>query len=176
MTSQETLKIFDEYYYTTYEDISKYVVCNCSNIEDVKDIIQNIYMELYKVLSKKKEIQNYKTYIKGIAKHKIKDYYRFHYKDKVIALFSNKKEKDLVDTIPSNVDIEKSFLKKEDMDNIWNYLKGKKVIISKIFYLYYYTDSTIKEISELLGISESNIKNYLYRTLKELKIFLERDD
>lgn len=48
MTSLKALNIFDEYYYETYNDISKYVVCNCNNIEAVKDIIQSIYLEVYK--------------------------------------------------------------------------------------------------------------------------------
>lgn len=48
MASQETLKIFDELYYETYQDILKYVVCNCSNIDNVKDIVQNIYLEVLK--------------------------------------------------------------------------------------------------------------------------------
>lgn len=173
MASQETLKMFDAYYYDTYQDVSKYVVCNCSNIEDVKDIIQNIYLDLYKQLSKKEEIQNAKSYIMGIAKHKVKDYYRFQYKHKIISLFSNKQETSLIESISSNINIEKSFLTKEDIENIWNYLKEKPVMISKIFYLYYCVNSTIKEISENLNITESNVKNYLYRTLKELKILLE---
>ena len=48
MTSLKALNIFDEYYYETYNDISKYVVCNCNNNEAVKDIIQSIYLEVYK--------------------------------------------------------------------------------------------------------------------------------
>ena len=52
MASQETLKTFDKYYYDTYQDILTFVVCNCSNIEDVKDIVQNTYLELYKKIKK----------------------------------------------------------------------------------------------------------------------------
>lgn len=52
---------------------------------------------------------------------------------------------------------------------MWDFLKNKNVVIGKVFYLYYELDMTIKEISKELNISESNIKHYLYRTLKELK-------
>ena len=47
MTGQETLKKFERLYNETYTSVLKYVVCNCSNIEDVKDIMQNIYIAVY---------------------------------------------------------------------------------------------------------------------------------
>ena len=44
MINQNTLKIFDDLYDKTYKIVLKYVVCNCSNAKDIKDIIQNIYI------------------------------------------------------------------------------------------------------------------------------------
>ena len=90
MVDQETLNIFDELYYDTYQDILKYVICNCKNIYDVKDIVQNVYLESLKKIKYKKDINA--AYIMGIAKHKIKDYYRFKYKIKLVSLFTSKNE------------------------------------------------------------------------------------
>lgn len=42
--------------------------------------------------------------------------------------------------------------------------------------LYYYFEMTHKEIAEALSISESSVKNYLYRTLKELRKEMNQDD
>ena len=55
----------------------------------------------------------------------------------------------------------------------WNFLKKKKIVIGKIFYLYYYADMSIKKISESLDLTESNVKHYLYRTLNELKELMQ---
>lgn len=174
MIISNTLNKFDKLYNETYQEISKYVVCSCNNIDDVKDIVQNIYLEAYKHITKEKNIN--REYLFGIAKNKIKDYYRFNYKAKFISLFSNtKKDIELVDTIKSDIDIERSYFLKYDTEKIWNYLKRKPVIISKIFYLYYYLELTIKEISKELNITESNTKNYLYRTLKELKTIIGKE-
>lgn len=173
MSTQETLKVFDELYETTYYDISKYVVSNCSKLDDVEDIIQNIYLEVYKNISKNKSIT--KSYIIGIAKNKVKDYYRFRYKEKLVSLFSSKNDIELLDNIPSDINIEESILLKYDTALVWKYLKNKKPVVSKIFYLYYNLELTIKEISECLNITESNVKHYLYRTIKELKSYLERE-
>lgn len=168
MIEQETLNIFEKLYNESYQQVLKYVICNCSNIEDVKDIVQNVYVELLKILDKKSTFDKGNAYILGIAKNKVNEYYRFNYKAKIISIFSKREEIELLDSIPDDIDLQEELIQKEDLKFIWNYLKKKKVIISKIFYLYYYTDMTIKNISKELNISESNVKHYLYRTLKEL--------
>lgn len=39
MVDQKALKKFDELYKNTYNDVSRYIVLNCSNLEDAKDIV-----------------------------------------------------------------------------------------------------------------------------------------
>jgi len=176
MIDQETLNTFDKLYDNSYDSVLKYVVCHCSNIEDVKDIVQNIYLELLKILSKNKSFHQDTAYILGIAKNKVNEYYRFHYKNKLISLFSKKDDFSILDNIPDHIDIQKEVIQKEDLKLIWDYLKKKNVIISKVFYLYYYADMNIKNIVQVLHISESNVKHYLYRTLKELNSMMNRSD
>ena len=124
------------------------------------------------VVKNNKDINSF--YIMGITKHKVKDYYRFKYKEKLIKLITKDKE-DFYENIPSDFDLEKSISNKYDMKKVWDYLKGKNIIIFKVFYLYYVLDLSLKEISINLKISESNVKHYLYRTLKELNKYLESD-
>lgn len=116
MTSQETLNKFNSLYNSTYNDISKFVVCNCNNIEDVKDILQEIYIEVFKCLEKN-NLNLTKSYILGIAKNKVKDYYRFAYKYKIISLFSHFEIKDIEESIPDNFNLEEYASKKYDADN-----------------------------------------------------------
>lgn len=172
MIDQETLKTFDELYYESYNEVLKYVICNCSNLEDAKDIVQSVYLEVIKKIKKGLQFEMTKQYIMGITKNKVKDYYRFNYKHKILLLFSNEKDIDLLEQIPSNYDLQDNFIKETDLKLVWEHLKKKNVIISKIFYLYYYENYEIKEIANILNISESNVKNNLYRTLKELKTLL----
>ena len=170
MNENNTIVKFNKIYNDTYQDIVKYVVCSCKKIDDVSDIVQNIYLEVLKTL-KKKEID--KNYLMGIAKHKIKDYYRFRYRKKEISI--DKEDDDNItfyDKIPSDIDISNSFRISSDRDKVWKYLKRKSILISKIFYLYYYMGYKIREIAVILNISEVNVKHYLYRTLSELNIYL----
>ena len=164
MIDQETLNTFEKLYNESYSNVLKYVVCNCSNVEDIKDIVQSVYLELLKILQKDKSFNKGNAYILGITKNKVSEYYRFNYKAKIVSLFSKKDDFLLLDSIPDNVDLEEEFIKKEDLKFIWNYLKRKKVIIFKIFYLYYYTDMNIKDIGIELNISESNVKHLLFST------------
>ena len=175
IVNQETLNTFDKLYYDTYQDVLKYIVINCSNIDDVKDIIQNVYLDVLKKLGNK-NIKLNKSYIIGIAKNKIKDYYCFNYKVKITSLFSgirDSKDINLVDTLDANIDIEKIIIEKQDINFIWRYLKKQKAVIAKIFFLYYYMDYNIKDISLELHINESNVKNYLYRTLNKLNSLMK---
>lgn len=176
MIDQETLNTFDKLYNETITNVLKYVVCNCSNVEDIKDIIQSVYLELLKILQKDNFFNKNNAYIMGITKNKVNEYYRFNYKAKIISLFSKKDDIVLLDTISDNVDLEEELIKKEDLKFIWDFLKKKKIIVFKIFYLYYYTDMNIKDIGIELNISESNVKHYLYRTLKELNVIMKNGD
>ena len=50
MSTQKILKEFEIIYKNTYNKILKYVICKCSNLDDVNDIIQETYIEFYKKL------------------------------------------------------------------------------------------------------------------------------
>lgn len=157
MTSQKALDKFDKVYNESYKDISRYVLLNANNITDVKDILQNIYLEVYKNIDKITD----KNYIFGIAKNILKKYYRFK--------FIRKNDTEITDNIKSNINLEKTIMDKFDTELVWKYLKKKNQIIAKIIYLYYYEELTIKEIANILNLTESNVKNYIYRTLNELR-------
>ena len=55
MNNQELIKQFEMIYRETYKDVLKYIISKCSNIDDVNDIIQETYLEMYKALKKKKK-------------------------------------------------------------------------------------------------------------------------
>ena len=171
MASQLNLSQFDDIYEKTYADILKYVIMKCHNIDDTKDIMQETYLELWNLLQKKKLFDtNIKSYLIGIANHKIKKHYTLLQKMKTISLFEkNHQEIEWIDTLPDNFDIEDMIVKQEDWDHIWRYIKKKKnQDIPKVFYFYYVSEFTIQEIATLFQVKESYIKHLIYRTLKEL--------
>ena len=164
---------FEEIYNNTYNKILKFVIIKCHNIDDVNDIIQETYIELLKIIKKKKihERDNIEGYIYGISNNIIKRHYSRKKKDNVITSYA-KEESIVAEDI---LDIEESFITKENVKKIWDYLKKKELNIIKIFYLYYVIGLQIKEIAKDLELTESNVKNKIYRTLKELKKYLGKE-
>lgn len=178
MTGQKSLERFNRIYDNTYSDILKYIIIKCHNINDSNDIIQEVYFELWKILNKRDiDESNIKSFLIGISINKIKKHYTLVQRFKTISIF-NKSDKDieLIDSLKDNIDLEDLVIKSNEWDFIWNYIKSKKnQNIPKIFYLYYVLDLTIKDISKELIVSESYVKNVIYRTLDELRSLFGKD-
>ena len=66
-------------------------------------------------------------------------------------------------------------INKNNVEKVWKYLKQKDILTTKIFYLYFALGMKISEISKELDIGSSNVKNRIYRTLKEIKKYLGED-
>jgi len=53
------------------------------------------------------------------------------------------------------------------LESIKKHIQAKPEDVKKVFYLFYDFDMTIPEISKSLGISQSGVKNKLYRKIKK---------
>ena len=71
--------------------------------------------------------------------------------------------------------VHNTFITKDNIQVIWKYIKNKGTTIAKIFYAYYHLDMKINEIAFEMQLNESAVKNYIYRTIKELKQFLKEE-
>ena len=171
MTDQEFEKIYKE----TYEYLLKFIVIKCYNINDVNDIIQDTYLELYKILKKnKKQISNMNSFICGISINIIKRYYSK--KNKILVLPNNDEEKEITNIIPDDFNIEEDMINKDNVQRIWNYIESKDIHTIKIFYLYFRFYEKISDIAQELNLTESNVKNKIYRTLKEIQNIFEKEE
>lgn len=164
-------KDFEEIYAQTYLNTFKFITIHCYNIADLNDILQDTYVEFYKILRKNRDLQieNRQAYINGIAKNIIK---RYGTKKKLVGLVNDENEDiDVADTF----DLEQNFITKQDIENVWNYIKKKDLMTAKIFYLYSVLGLKIAEIARELEVTESNVKNKIYRTQKEIRKYLGKD-
>lgn len=143
-------------------------MCKCSNIEDVNDLVQDTYVELYNILKKKQKIylENCQSFVIGIAKKKIQRYYGLLYRLKNHNIYQVENEEI---ELPDDWDLEVETIKKLSAEAVWNYIKSKNIKTVKVFYLYYCTEIKISQIAKELNMSESNVKNILYRTIKDIK-------
>ena len=160
---------FHEIYNKTYQSILKFIAVKCQNVEDINDILQDTYTELYKVLNKRTiiELETEVAFIIGIAKKVLKRYFSFKYKYQLLSYSINTDELEI--DVQDKFDLEQDIITKNNVEEIWHYLNRKNLITSKIFYLYFCLDMKISEIAKELNLKESTVKTKIYRTLKELK-------
>lgn len=168
---EEFEKDFINYYNETYQFLMSLVTKKCRNTHDIGDIAQEVYIEIYNIIRKKgvRFIREPKALVARIAKQKLHQYYKTHKKEQITSLNAGDYE-----LFADTADIE--FLSTEEiaedhavLDWVDKYLNQKGDIYRKIFHLYYRFGMTIPEIAGYLEISESDVKNKIYRTLKEIK-------
>ena len=167
-------KNFEEIYNKTYQIVLKFAIIRCNNIDDVNDIIQDTYLELLKIIKKKKclELENLNNFIFGIENNIIKRHYSKKKKNNLISFYTEDK---LKEKIPDDFDLEINVINKNNVSEIWNFLERRDLLTAKIFYLYFALGMKITEIAKELELRESNIKNRIYRTLKEIKKSFGKD-
>ncbi len=167
MSNQKILKEFEKIYSETHNDILKYIICKCNNINDVDDIIQETYLELYKVL--KKKIEYYKAYTVTIAKTKLIKYFNSNTKLKTVSIFKEDEDNEYIIDLDSGIDMEAEFINKDNVDRILKYVNSRNTNIAKMFYIHFILNMSFKEISEVLEINEATIKSSLYRMIRKIK-------
>lgn len=162
MEQKITEKDFERIYRETYYSTLKYITIKCNNIEDINDILQDTYVELFNIL-KKREVyaERCENYINGIANNIIKRHYS---KVSKIRLVDNENME-----IADDIDLDQDLMAKENAEDIWNFIKNKDLITGKIFYLYFIFDMKISDVAKELELNESTVKNRLYRTMKQLR-------
>ena len=168
--------VFEQIYQLTYDKVAFYVLSKCGTISEVEDILQDVYTELYKVLSDKGVVylSSPEGFVMHLAKSKVFQYYSKKerkqagiYVDSLIISDAEKSN----ETAPE-VEIENwedVLIDKLTADEVMAYLARKDELTKEIFYQHYFQDKTLKEIAESCGMKESTIKKRLYRTLQELR-------
>lgn len=177
MGTQIQEKDFEQIYRQTYNMLIRYIVVKCNNIDDINDILQETYMELLKKIRKRKnlEVENINNFIYGIANNIIKRHFHKKKLEKIVYLYSNDEEDTPLD-IEDTFDLEQDFITKENVDRVWQYINTKDLLTTKVIYLYFILGLKISDVANELNISESNAKNKIYRTLKELKVNFGKDE
>lgn len=139
-------------------DIYRLSYSYTKNISDSDDIVQNVFIKLYKkqeLLTKKEE--EIKKWLIRITINECKTILLSSWKKKIISLTD--KEENIKSEITSN----------EILDAVLQLPKKYRIVT----FLYYYENYKIKEISEILKISETNIQTRLQRARKQLKEILK---
>lgn len=171
MVNQDISKEFEKIYDETYDSTLRYMISKCESLTDVNDVIQETYLEIYKILKKNnRQVENWAAFARGVAGNKLKKHYTS--KEKNFALSLDKEIDEGIeygDVLPDEFNLEEVSENLGLCRRIWEYVKSKDVMKAKVFCLKFAFGMSIAEMAEELGISESAVKNYLYRTLGEIR-------
>lgn len=130
-------------------------------LEDAEEIISDVFLTLWNNQNKLDINKNLSSYIAGITKRLIKKKYRYikfnenidDYEEKLVT-------NDKIDIYSENEENNEIIIKELDKLNSEE---------KNIFLMFYYKGQKIKEIANILNISESKVKMKLSRTRKKLK-------
>ena len=138
---------------------------NLSN-EDIEEIVSDVFLAVWKNQSRLDINKEISTYLVGIAKNLYNKKIR---NKKNIVNIENYKN-NLFDT--ESIDIKIENTEKENL--IFMLINNMKQEDKDIFILYYYNAKSIKDIANILNITENKIKSRLFRIRRKIKRGLEK--
>lgn len=149
--------------YNLYKlDIYRLIYSYTKNVYDTEDLVQNVFIKLYKnnkiLLKDSFEI---KRWLFKVAINECKSLFLISLKNKTIQLNENVSE-----TIG---------IKEASSDDILSIIFNLPRKYRIVLYLYYYENYSIKEISKLLHLTETNTQTILSRARLKLKKLLKED-
>ena len=142
------------------------------------DIMQDIYLNIYDILVSKgtSYINDKDAFVIQVAKTKLYKYYQKLERTKKFCIEPSNTEQDQSlneewDNLNNALEnkIEEYFVNKDTLDSLWQYILTKSSDIQRTFYLYYFMDMPIKNIALTMSKNESTVKNWIYRTTKEIR-------
>lgn len=164
---------FDRIYSETRDDLLRYLMLRTNAAPEAEDLFQEVYRRFYvRMMRGILPILDPRRYLYSVAKKVLANYYR-----------STAKKAEVEQPMPEDFDlladdapIDEHLLREERMDAVWRLLGQEPELNRKIFLLYYGYDRSQQEIASSLGISETAVRQRLYRTRCRIRTALEQDE
>lgn len=170
----DTDSYFNKIYAETSAQLLRYVVIKTSNADQVEDILQNVYRDFYERIRKKgfSDIKSPGAFLGALAKRELAR----HYKRKAATLERERDFEDCGEMVEADgVDFDELMERKDLMRQIGGLIKKLPLVSYKTFVLYYFYDMPVAEIARSLGISESNVKDRLWRARNAVRKAIKGD-
>ncbi len=156
MNSAEYRRISEKYINTVY----KAALSCCKNKADAEDAVQNAFIKLLKTDTEFTDDEHIKKWLIRVAVNECKNVWKSFWHRNIVSF-------DELDKEPEYVENGQGELFSEIMKLPKKY--------STVIHLYYYEGYSVKEISEILNISQSNVQIRLMRARNKLKEMLKEE-
>jgi len=147
-----------------------------NNTEDVKDVYQEVFLRVFRAINSFRFKSDFYTWLYRIVVNQCLNFRKKKKRTELRIDFdsSEKKENWIYSFRDPDKNPEEKMLQKELsslLDKSLDLLSPKQKMV---FILRHYENKKIKEISELMKVSEGTVKNYLFRASEKLKKVLKQ--
>lgn len=144
------------------------------SVEDAEDILQEIFIKVYRNINSYDPKYNFSSWIYRIAHNEAVSYLRSK-KRKQISKNISGGEDDIFDKIPSDIDLEGEYIKKDSQKILTKALKKLDSKYREVLILRFFEEKEYNEISEILHIPSGTVASLINRGKEKLKILIEED-
>lgn len=152
-----------EWYEIYYKDIYRFIFYMMGDRQCCEDLVHDTFVRAFTSYEKFESRTKVKTWLFSIAKHLVIDEIRRRKRKKVFSLFANEPE------IQSTFNIEQYIEHRDTIERTLQAIQQLKPDYRLVITLKKVEECSTKEISEILGWSESKIRKTLSRGLAALK-------
>lgn len=145
------------------------------NVEDRKDLVQEIYLKVYRGLAGFKFDSKLSTWIARIAFNTCINYRKRMGTARGVMLSKFEMDKNVASeiAIKANADygneIENAIFSQQQSEIIWSEIEQLSPIYKTLVVLYHQEEKTYEEIASIVSLPEGTVKSYLFRARKILK-------
>lgn len=170
MSDAQARAVFGRIYDETVKATLVYLTARCAQPADAADLLQEVYAEVFAALQKRGSsyIANPRAFVLRVARQKLSRHYTALERLRQLTALAQE-DAGLPCQPPPEDWLDDRLVNKELLDRAAAFLKQKSPAVQKVFLLHYSLDQTIPEIAAALHMSQSNVKNMLYRTLAQLR-------
>ncbi|MDW0117740.1 sigma-70 family RNA polymerase sigma factor [Sporosarcina thermotolerans] len=157
--------LMDEY----GEEIKRLIYTYVKDHPAAEDLTQEIFITIYLKLGSFAGKSSIRTWIYSVAINKCKDYLKSWHMRKITV---QENIKELLKS--SRRGPQDEVIEKLESEQLVDLVLKLAVPYREVILLYYYKHLSIKEVSEILGVSESTVKVRLHRGREKLRMPLEQ--
>lgn len=155
-----------------HEEIFRMVFYRTRSRMDAEDLTQDIFLLMIKHVSSVKDPRRFRSWLYRVAVNRVRDYHR---KKRFLAIFGVYDSEPAEEVGDRHIEASEEprvldqLMQQEFWAQVAKFSGSLSHLEREVFFLRFADQFGIKEISQILGKSESAVKTHLYRALKKFK-------
>lgn len=145
-----------------YQELFQYAVYLTKNREQAEDLVGTAVYKFLLSIDKVPEGQQ-KFWLLRVIHNEFIDLERMRKRWKISSFHKIK------ESLLSHTNVEQELLRKEEKEKLTSIIVELPYPYREVIFHYYYSEMSVKEIQQYLGMSSSQVKTILYRGRKKIK-------